>query len=86
MFLHLGGDYLIDQEKIIMIIDLETGTKGQLSEQFLERINNNEDIIYISEKGKEKSLIITDKEIYYSPISSSTLLKRSNNFDIVFQR
>lgn len=83
MFLHLGGDYLVDQGKIIMIIDLETGAKGQLSEQFLEKVNKTKDIIYISERGKEKSLIITDKEIYYSPISSSTLLKRSNSFEVI---
>ena len=83
MFLHLGGDYLVDQGKIIMIIDLETGAKSQVSNQFFKKVNSTEGIIYISEKGKEKSLVITDDNIFYSPISSSTLLKRSNNFESI---
>lgn len=77
MFLHLGGDFLINQEKIITILDLETAMKNTTSENFLNNIKRSENINYISELGKEKSLIITTEGNYLSPISSTTLLKRS---------
>lgn len=77
MFLHLGGYFLINQEKIITILDLETAMKNTTSENFLNNIKRSENINYISELGKEKSLIITTEGNYLSPISSTTLLKRS---------
>lgn len=77
MFLHLGGDVLINQQKVIAILDLETAMKNSISENYLNSIKESERIHYISEKGKEKSLIITTEGNYLSPISSTTLLKRS---------
>jgi hypothetical protein len=82
MFLHLGGDVLINQGKIIAILDLETALKNLSSENFLKNIKNKQDVIYISEKGKEKSLVVTMNGNYLSPISSTTLLKRSNSTDL----
>lgn len=77
MFLHLGGDVLINQQKVIAILDLETAMKNSISENYLKSMKENERIRYISDKGKEKSLIITTEGNYLSPISSTTLLKRS---------
>ena len=81
MFLHLGGDVLINQQKVIAILDLETAMKNSISEKYLNSIKENERINYISEKGKEKSLIITTEGNFFSPISSTTLLKRSLSID-----
>ena len=78
MYLHLGGDVLINKDKVVAIIDLETATKGQITEKFLNNIKNNKIVHYICELGKEKTLIITTKEHYLSPISSTTLFKRSS--------
>ncbi|TGE36532.1 DUF370 domain-containing protein [Desulfosporosinus fructosivorans] len=78
MYIHLGGDVLINKNKIVAIIDLETVTEGKINEQFLKKIKNNKNINYISESGKEKTLIITLKEHYLSPISSTTLFKRGD--------
>lgn len=84
MYIHLGSDVLINKNKIVAIIDLETITDGKINEEFLNTIKNNNTIKYISEKGNEKTLIITVKEHYLSPISSTTLLKRSySNIDYV---
>ncbi|NMA70231.1 MAG: DUF370 domain-containing protein [Desulfitobacterium sp.] len=78
MFLHLGGDILISQEKIIAILDLETVMRNSASEKFLNNIINNGDIQNIT-TGKEKSLVVTVDGNYLSPISSTTLLKRSDS-------
>ncbi len=81
MFLHLGGDVVINQSKIIAILDLETAMKNLSSENFLKKIKDKQDVIYISEKGKEKSLVVAMDGSYLSPISSTTLLKRSASMD-----
>lgn len=80
MFLHLGGDILVNQDKIVAILDLETSTKGTTTKKFLTNIKNNKQIKYVSENGKEKSFIITTDGYYFSPISSTTLLKRSTTY------
>lgn len=75
---------MVHKEKIIAILDLETAGNSQISRNFLKNIIKSGKAQNISEKGKEKSFIITDNEYYLSPISSSTLLKRSTS-NIVFE-
>ena len=77
MYLHLGGDFLIKKDEVVAIIDLETDQQGKINEKFLEKIKQTEKINFVSEPGKEKTLIVTSKEYYLSPISSTTLFKRS---------
>ena len=77
MFLHLGGDFLIRKDKVVAIIDLEIAADGKTNNKFLNNIKDNHKIMYISEPGKEKSLIITNDNYFLSPISSTTLFKRS---------
>jgi len=81
LYIHLGGDVLIKKNKIVAIIDLETVTEGKMNDNFINNIKNNQKMKVISENGKEKTLIITVKEHYLSPISSVTLFKRSH-FDM----
>jgi hypothetical protein len=78
MFLHLGNNFMIRKDRIIAIIDIETGASNHISRNFL---NNTDKIQTISDEGKEKSFIISDDGIYLSPISSTTLYKRSINFN-----
>lgn len=79
MFLHLGSDILINKNKIICILNLETSSSKLTTQKFLKNINKTNHIKYVSEKGKEKSLIFTTDGYFFSPISSITLLKRSLN-------
>jgi len=81
LYIHLGGDVLIKKSKIVAIIDLETVTEGKNNENLLNCIKSKKKINYISENGKEKTLIITDKEHYLSPISSTTLFRRGDLCD-----
>lgn len=77
MFLHLGNNYMIRNEKIIGILDLNTAGSSPTAKDLLNNIGKKGEVYNISEKGKEKSFIITDEGTYISPISSTTLLKRS---------
>lgn len=77
MFLHLGNNMMLDMNKIIAILDLETAADNSPAGSLLNKLVKNKKIENIDEEGKEKSLIIAEDIFYLSPISSSTLLKRS---------
>lgn len=78
MYLHLGGDVLIKKDQIVAIIDLDMTKLSQVNSLFLSKIkNNNKNLNYISEPGREKTLIVTINDLFLSPISSLTLFKRS---------
>ena len=77
MYLHLGSDILIRKDKVVAIIDLEIATLGKVNENYLDKLKKNKKINYVSTPGKEKTLIITSNGYYLSPISSTTLFKRS---------
>ncbi len=79
MFLHLGSNYMVHKEKVIAILDLETAGSSQISRHFINNIMKSGKVLNISEEGKEKSFVLSDNGYYLSPISSSTLLKRSMN-------
>ncbi|MEW6425405.1 MAG: extracellular matrix regulator RemB [Bacillota bacterium] len=72
MFLHLGKDVVVSKEDIIMILDYRTDIKTLLDEEGFIR--------NLAEEGKEKSWVITSREVFISPISSSTLKRRAENF------
>ena len=83
MFLHLGNNIMVRKDKIISILDLNTAGSNQTSRKLLNNILKNEKVYNISKEGKEKSFVISESGNYLSPISSTTLLKRSQN-DIDF--
>jgi hypothetical protein len=78
--LYIGKDTLVPKKDIIMILDYNEALKNDDTNKFLNKLNSSAHSFYIEEYGI-KSIIISkflDKYfIYYSPISSATLLKRS---------
>ena len=72
MFLHLGKDVVVSKEDVIMILDYRANIKTLPGE--------NGFIRNLAGQGKEKSWVITSKDIFISPISSSTLKKRAESF------
>ena len=67
MYLHIGKNNIINEEKIIGIFNLEN-----------IKINKQEKIIDISNGNKKTIILINDKRIkgYITNISSTTLKKR----------
>ena len=80
MFLHIGIDKIIPFENIVAILDYKI-IKLSINDQYFKKANENKKIkiVDISENNP-KSFIVTDKEIYFSAISSQTLKKRVYNF------
>lgn len=83
MFLHLGESIVIPMEDIIGIFDIETTMYSSDSSQFLRMAEEDGFVERITDE-KPKSFIIAEinkkSKIFLSPISSSTLSKRSEMF------
>ncbi|MFE8704069.1 extracellular matrix regulator RemB [Cytobacillus sp. FJAT-54145] len=74
MYVHVGEDILVRTRDIIAIIDKESVNSSQYIKEFLDQHDNQ--VITLS-KGAFKSIVITIDKIYYSPLASGTLKKRS---------
>lgn len=78
MFIHIGGDTVVRTKDVIAILDVNNKkTKSKKEYNFLDRVENGKEVVKINNVDV-KSLVITNDKIYYSPISSLTLKKRSN--------
>lgn len=81
MFLHLGGDCDILISEIIFILDSKCSYDFEKSSERIYKIINLTD-------QNPKSVIVTNCDnnfhVYYSPISSITLLKRAGTSNSAF--
>lgn len=78
MFLHLGGDVVVLKKDVIAILDIRTA-QAAVTKEFIEIARDEGFIKNIYEKDREKSFVVTTRDIYMSPISCSTLKKRSED-------
>lgn len=78
--LHLGGEYSVPMRHVIMILDYQKALDNKDTSLFLKRLKEEADWISIDGTSK-KSAILTEflgkKTLYLSPISSTTLARRS---------
>lgn len=77
MFLHIGGSQIVFDYELVGIfnINLAGGTERAATD-----ILNSQDIaIRRGYKDKPKSFVLTDKDIYLSPIAPLTLARRFKN-------
>jgi len=76
MYVHLGNNYITSAEKILAVLNYEAIVSSDV-EEIVDIARIEKKLINISEKGKEKSIIVCDENVYLSPISSITLYKRA---------
>ena len=80
MFIHLGGDTLVNSKRIIAILNVDSALVANSTKEFLKTAQE-EGFIADCDQKDYKSVVITDKDIYYSPISTLTLKKRAGFID-----
>lgn len=82
MFLHLGENVVVPVEDIIGIFDIETTMYSSDTSQFL-RLAEEDGFVERITQEKLKSFVIAEvdkkSKIFLSPISSSTLQKRTKS-------
>ncbi|MCX7657756.1 MAG: DUF370 domain-containing protein [Oscillospiraceae bacterium] len=80
MYLHLGGDIIVNDKDIIGIFDIENTSIGKSTKDFLSRAQKENKVINVSFE-MPKSYIVCEKDggilVYISQISVSTLKKRA---------
>ena len=81
MFLHLGENVVVPIKDIIGIFDIQNTMYSSDTIQFL-RLAEEDGFVERISKEKPKSFVIAEvnkmSKVYLSPISSSTLTKRTN--------
>lgn len=89
MYLHLGQDIIVDTKNIVGIYDMDTSTVSKWSREFLSRAEKEGRVVNVSYFDLPKSFIVCKDEnennetVYISPLSSQTLLKRSQSKQLI---
>lgn len=76
MFIHIGNDNVIQSKDVITIIDRNVVTSSSIMEEMMDNAKKQE--IVLGPTDQAKSVVITNKQIYYSSLSVSTLKKRAS--------
>ena len=91
MYLHLGQDTVVNTESIVGIYDMDTSTISKWSREYLNNAEKEGRVINVSFYDLPKSFIVckekdskkNTEKVYISPLSSQTLLKRSNSSQLI---
>lgn len=82
MFIHLGGDMVLKASSIVAIIDHNSQNLSVENQDFLKTRKKQKETIKVTE-DIPKSFVMTEHEVYLSPISSHTLKRRAEIATIV---
>ncbi|MGZ4106969.1 MAG: extracellular matrix regulator RemB [Tumebacillaceae bacterium] len=76
MFIHLGGDVMVQSKDVIAIFDVKMKYSADATKEFLN-VADEEGFVVVIDQSESKSFVVTTRKVYYSPISSLTLKKRA---------
>lgn len=78
--LHIGKDAMVPLKDIILILDYKEAMTNDDTHNFLKKLKDSADQIFLEEYNIKSVVVaryLKQYFIYYSPISSTTLYKRS---------
>ena len=78
--LHIGKDAMVPLKDVILILDYKEAVTNDDTNKFLKKLGDSAHRIYLEEYNIKSVVIarfLKKYFIYYSPISSATLYKRS---------
>lgn len=76
LFIHLGDNVMVRSSDVITILDRQLLKSSSIVNEFLDV---QKDRVVELSNGSTKSVVVTVDKVYYSPLSSSTLKKRSQH-------
>ncbi|MEF2969191.1 extracellular matrix/biofilm biosynthesis regulator RemA family protein [Paenibacillus sp. M1] len=77
MYIHLGGEKVILSSELVAIFDISIEKSSKISKQYVSHAIKDKQVMRIGEEDP-KSIVVTEDKVYYSPISSATLKKKTN--------
>lgn len=82
MFIHLGGDIVLKAERIVAILDHNSQNLSKENHDMMKDHKKRKATVQVTEDNP-KSMVITEEEIYLSPISSHTLKRRAETATVI---
>lgn len=79
MYLHMGQDFIVREQDVIGIFDIDTTSTDKRAREFLTRAEQEGAVVSMS-NDIPRSFILTDfpyETVYLSPISSAALAGRA---------
>jgi hypothetical protein len=80
MYIEIGQETVITDKNILGIFDLDNTTVGKATREYINTAEKNGECITVSLEDLPKSFIVTienkEKQIYISPLNTSTIFKR----------
>jgi len=76
LYIHLGGEKIVRVSEVVAIFDVSIQQFSKLTQQFLEHLRQAKRAETIGDE-EPKSIVVTADKVYYSPISSATLKRRT---------
>jgi len=77
MYLHIGGDEILNKAEIIAILDYSCFIHAEENRHFLQVARLEGALVRDLPEEQRKACIITTDKIYFTSISAGTLVKRS---------
>lgn len=79
MYLHLGGDTLIQTKNIVGIFDLDNASQSKKTLKYLAKVQKENKVVNVSFQLPKAFVVCMEEKgetVYISQIASSTILKR----------
>ena len=82
MYIHLGGNIIINNKDIVAWFDIDKTTTSKITRKFLKDAQTKNEIIHINMEELPKSFILTSNcrneyRIYLSNLTVQTIIKRN---------
>ena len=80
MYFHIGQNTVLDTSEIIGIFDLDNSSHGKDTRNFLHKHQEKKLLTVLDDQALPRSFVLTEQEVYLTPISTATLVKRAKNY------
>lgn len=76
MFIHLGGETMLPLRDLVVIVNAENALGAHSTREFLQ-MAREEGFVRELDGANFKSIVVTDRTVYLSPIAALTLKRRA---------
>ncbi len=83
MYLHLGGETIVNTDEIMGIFDMDNATISYKTREFLADAEKNKKVIYVSSELPKSFVICMEEDdyrVYICQLASVTIIKRIEQY------
>lgn len=80
MYLHIGQNVVVPSDSVIGVFDIDNTTSSHITRKFLQKVEKEGNLIPVFDDIPKSFVLCREGEktvVYFSQLSSQTLLKRS---------